>query len=55
MRKPDMKVIEVTALIIAGLGLLALDKDWCKIAGLVIVILGLLLALILFIPWPKLK
>ena len=55
MRKPDMKIIEIAAVIIAGLGLMYLDKPIPILIGKVVVIIGSILALWLLVPWLKLK
>jgi len=48
-----MKIIEIAALIAAGLGLCAVDSYWHKIAGYVIVGISALATLWVFIPWSR--
>ena len=53
MPKPRMKIIEIAALIAAGLGLCTVDSYWHRKAGYIIVGISSLVTLWVFIPWSR--
>ncbi|MFC1607662.1 adenylate/guanylate cyclase domain-containing protein [Candidatus Latescibacterota bacterium] len=53
MKKPRMKLIEIAALIAAGLSLCTVDSYWHRIAGYVIVGISALVTLWVFTPWGR--